>query len=111
MWTFETAPSALISLGPPALDRLLDASDGVFFPTDTDWRDYGVNRQHAVAAFAKADMDHVLSAMKKRKWTDVTVARSGVDLVQDARVVPFLVTAYTVAEPMIRARAIDCLGC
>jgi hypothetical protein len=70
VWTFETAPPALLALGRPALDRLLDAPDCVFFPTYMEWRDYGMYRQHAVAAFAKADMAGVLSAMKKRQWTD-----------------------------------------
>jgi hypothetical protein len=109
-WTFETAPPALLALGRPALDRLLDATDGVFFPTYTEWRDYGMYRQHAVAAFANADMDGVLSAMKKRKWTDAAVARSGVGLVQDGRVVPFLVRAYADREPPRRQYAIEYLG-
>src|ERR1700688_3633490 len=78
VWTFETAPPALLALGRPALGRLLDAPDGAFFPTYTEWRDYGMYRQHAVAAFAKADMAGVLSAMKKRQWTDAAIARSGV---------------------------------
>jgi hypothetical protein len=107
----ETAASALLSLGQPALDSLLDAPDGLFFPTYMDWRDYGINRKHAIAAFAKADMDRVLSAMKKRKWTDLAVTLSGVGLVQDARVVPFLVNAYADPAPMRRERAIAYLGC
>ena len=109
-WTFETAPAALLALGRSALDRLLDADDGVFFPTFTEWRDYGMMRQQAVAAFAKADLDGVLSAMKKRKWTSADVARSGVGLVQDARVVTFLVSAYADGEPPRRKQAIEYLG-
>lgn len=111
LWTFETAPARLLSLGQPALDRLLDAPDGVFFPTDTDSRDYGMNRHHAIAAFAKADMERVLSAMKERKWTNLAVTLSGVGLVRDARVVPFLINTYADPAPMSRERAIDYLGC
>ena len=110
VWTFETASPALLALGRPALDRLLDATAGAFFPTDIEWRDYGMYRQHAVAAYANADMEGVLSAMKKRKWTDAAVARSGVGLVQDARVVPLLVSAYADREPLWRQNAIDYLG-
>jgi HEAT repeat protein len=106
-WTFETAPPALVALGPRALDRLLDATDGVFFRTETEWRDYGIYRQHAVAAFAKADMGRVLSAMKKRKWSAVEIVLSGVALVRDARVVPFLVAAYADPDSTMRQRAIE----
>ncbi len=109
-WTFETAPPALLALGPPALDRLLDAPSSVFFPTDTEWRDYGMYRQHAVAAFAKRDLDSVLAAMKKRKWTDAAIGLSGVGLVRDARVVPLLVRLVADPEPMRRQEAVELLG-
>lgn len=108
-WTTETE-RAILGLGPPALERLLDASDGVFFPTDQEWRDYGVYRRHAVAAFAKVDMDGVLEAMKKRNWTNAAIACSGVGLVRDVRVVPILISCYGEREPLLRRKAVEFLG-
>lgn len=110
MWSFDTAPAALLRLGPPALERLLDAPDSVFWPTDMEWRDYGSTRQHGIAAFAKQDLAGVLAAMKRRKWPAVRVALSGIALVQEARVVPFLVRACGDAGAPVRAKAVEYLG-
>jgi HEAT repeat protein len=110
VWRFDAAPPELLRLGEPALERLLDAPDSAFWSTDMEARDYGSLRQHAIAAFAKADLDGVLLAMKRRKWTDARIALSGVALVHDARVVPFLVRAYADKEPSVRALAIESLG-
>ena len=110
MWCFDAAPPALLRLGQPALERLLDAPDSAFWATYMEARDYGSLRGHAIAAFAKVDMDSVLLAMKRRKWTNARVALSGVALVQDARVVPLLVRAYADEGPPVRARAIEYLG-
>jgi hypothetical protein len=103
-------PAALLALGKPALDRLLDAPDGVFFPDFMDWRDWGTNRRLAVAAFAKEDMGGVLAAMRKRKWDDAQVVHAGVGLVRDVRVVPFLVRAASAGEPLTRKDAVDYLA-
>jgi HEAT repeat protein len=110
VWSFDAAPPELLRLGRPALERLLDAPTSAFWSTDTEARDYGSLRNQAIAAFAKADMDGVLLAMKRRKWTDVRIALSGVALLQDARVVPFLVRAYADKAPLTRALAIEYLG-
>ncbi len=109
-WSFDAAPPELLALGRPALDRLLDAKVGELFPTEMEWRDYGVQREHAIAAFAKADIDGVLTAMKKRKWTDAAIASSGIALVQDARLVPILVSLYADREPLSRKAAVEYLG-
>lgn len=109
-WTFDAAPPELLALGRPALDRLLDATLGDFFPTDLEWRDYGVQREHAIAAFAKADLDGVLAAMKKRKWSDAAIASSGVARVRDGRLVPFLITLYADREPLSRKAAVEYLA-
>lgn len=110
VWRFDAPPPALLRLGLPALERLLDAPASAFWSTDTEARDYGSLRHHAIAAFAKADMDGVLLAMKRRKWPDVRVALSGVGLVEDARVVPFLVRAYADKGPLCRTDVIEYLG-
>ena len=109
-WASEAPPPGLLGLGQPALERLLDAPDSAFWPTDLEWRDYGGNRRQAVAAFARKDMAGVLRAMDARKWTDVRVALSGVGLVTDARVVPHLVGAYAGADPMTRSSVVYYLG-
>jgi hypothetical protein len=109
-WRFDAPPPALLPLGQPALERLLEAPASAFWSTDTEARDYGSLRHHAIAAFAKADLDGVLLAMKRRKWPDVRVALSGVGLVEDARVVPILVRAYADKDALLRAGVIEVLG-
>jgi HEAT repeat protein len=109
-WRFDAPPPALLPLGPPALERLLDAPASAFWSTDTEARDYGSLRQHAIAAFAKADLDGVLLAMKRRKWPDVRVALSGIGLLEDGRVVPILVRACTDKDALVRANVIEVLG-
>lgn len=110
MWSLETVPEELLRLGPPALARLLDSADAVYWPTEMEWRDYGPLRQHGIAAFARVDLDAVLRAMKRRRWTAARVALSGIGLLRDARVVPFLVRASGDASPGVRARAVESLG-
>jgi len=48
--------------------------------------------------------------MKRRKWTDLTVALSGIARVPDPRVIPFLKAAYGNKEPFTRQRAVTLLG-
>jgi HEAT repeat protein len=110
IWTRDAPGPAILRLGQPALERLLDAPDAVFWATEMDWRDYGGNRREAIAAFARRDLNRVLSAMRTRHWTDARIALSGIGLVQDARVVPFLLRAYADAAPATRAEAIRYLG-
>lgn len=110
VWRFDAAPPELLRLGQPALERLLDAPASAFWSTETEARDYGSLRHHAIAAFARADLDGVLLAMKRRKWPDIRVALSGVGFVEDARVVTFLVRAYAEKAPLLRADVIALLG-
>ncbi|HZS35950.1 MAG TPA: HEAT repeat domain-containing protein [Polyangia bacterium] len=107
---FDAAPPELLALGAPALARLLDAPDSVFFDDEMDWRDYGGNRRQALAAFAEADLARVLAAIKRRKWPDARVVLSGVGLVRDARLVPVLARAYAGGDPLTRAAAVEQLG-
>jgi hypothetical protein len=110
IWTNDAPDPALLRLGQPALERLLDAPDSVFWATEMDWRDYGGNRREAIAVFARKDLNLVLNAMKTRKWTDARIAFSGIGLVQDVRVVPFLLRAYASEAPATRAEAVRYLG-
>ena len=108
-WSWDAAPDELFVLGSAGLDRLLDAG-GSFFSDEMDYRDYGAMLQYAVAAWAKRDLPAVLAAMRKRKWNDGAIARSGAGLVRDARIVPFLVRACAAREPLVRQAAVDALG-
>jgi hypothetical protein len=109
-WGSEEVPQELLGLGQPALERLLDAPDSAFWSTDMQWRDYGDRRQRAIAAFALGDMAAVLAAMKSRKWTAARTALSGIGLIRDPRVVPYLVDACEDPEPMTRSSVVSCLG-
>jgi HEAT repeat protein len=110
MWSLEDPPKALLAIGDAALVRLLDAPDSAFWPTEMEWRDFGVNRSRAIAVLAKSNLEGVLAAMKERKWTDAAIACSGIGLVDDARVVPLLTRAFEGATPDVRAHLVDFLA-
>ncbi len=108
-WSRDAPPADLLALGKAGLDRLLDGGNS-FFPDFMDYRDYGSMLSEAIAAHAKIDMPAVLAAMRKRKWKDDAIACSGVGLVRDVRVVPFLVRAAASKEPLVRKAAVEHLG-
>jgi hypothetical protein len=111
-WDYQRSAAELIAMGRPALLRVLDATDGHGSLDDpgVDGRDYEDGRQAAVAALADHDMAGVLSEMKQRKWTDLTVALSGIARVPDPRVVPFLKAACASKDPFTRQQAVTLLG-
>jgi Immunity protein 74/HEAT repeats len=112
-WDYERSAAELVAMGEPALERILDASDGhgSLDEPGANGRQYEDGRQAAVAAFAAQDMDRVLAAMKARKWDDFTVAISGIARVPDPRVVPFLKGAYASSkDAFARQRLVTLLG-
>jgi HEAT repeat protein len=111
-WEYGRSDTELVAMGKPALERILDATDGhgSLDEPGVDWRSYEDARQAAVAAFAAADMDVVLAAMKRRNWDDVTVALSGVARIPDERVVATLKRAYQNREAFTRQRIVTLLG-
>jgi HEAT repeat protein len=111
-WDYERSAPLLVAMGPPALERILDASDGhgALDSPGADWRDYEDARQAALAAFAAHDMGDVLARMRARHWSDLDVALSGIARVADPRIVPILRNAYASKEPMTRQRVVTLLG-
>jgi hypothetical protein len=112
-WDYDHSAAELLAMGKPALERILDASDGhgALDEPGADWRTYEDGLHAAVAAFAARDMDGVLASMKARKWDDFTVAVSGIARIADARVVPFLQRAYASSKDAVaRQRLVALLG-
>ena len=114
-WPYGSAKE-IVSLGPAALERVLDAKEGkvsLYNEVSDDFHDhfdYLDGLTLAVTAFATEDLASVLAALKARQWSDVNIAESGVAGVVDARVVPFLLTAFASKEPTTRASAVRGLG-
>jgi HEAT repeat protein len=106
----------LVSLGPEAFERILLALErkvSLRMPdksSELDGRAYEDGLQAALAAFAAGDLESVLAKLKARQWSDIRIALSGIARVADARVVPFLLTAYESKEPLTRLFAVGFLG-
>ena len=111
-WDYDRSARELVAMGKAALERILDASDGhgSLDEPGADGRQYEDGLHAAVAAFAAQDMDRVLAAMKARRWDDTTIAFSGIARVPDARVPPFLKSAFASKDAFTRQRAVTLLG-
>jgi hypothetical protein len=111
-WDYVRSPAELTAMGLPALERILDATDGhgSLDEEGVDWRAYEDARQAAIAAFAARDVAGVLAAMRRRGWADGSIALSGIGRVPDLRVVEVLRTAYASKEPFTRQRIVTLLG-
>ncbi len=106
----------LVSLGHEAFERILLALErkvSLTMPdksSELDGRAYEDGLQAALAAFAADDMESVLAKLEARQWSNIKIALSGIARVADARVVPFLLTAYESKEPLTRLFAVGFLG-
>ena len=111
-WDYVRSPGEVVALGPAALRRLLDAKEGKgsLWSTGVDPRDYMEAEGAAITAFARNDLDGVLTEMRKRGWNGCRIAQSGVGNVSDPRVASALLELYASKSPLDRANAVGQLG-
>jgi hypothetical protein len=115
-WDYGASASQLVSLGRPALERILQAAErsvplfGPGVTSELDGRAYEDGLQAAVAAFAAQDMAGVLAQLEARGWSALQLAHSGVARVAHPLVVPLLVAALANKEPVTRLFAVNALG-
>jgi HEAT repeat protein len=115
-WDSVASASQLVSLGRPALERVLQAverSVSLVAPgatSELDGRAYEDGLQAAIAAFAAQDMEGVLAQFEARGWSALQRAHSGVARLAHPHVVPLLVAALADKEPTTRLFAVNALG-
>ena len=103
----------LLALGHEGLERLIDCADGndaLSIPqTEMEWRDEGSYVVRGIVAYAKADVEGVLAALKARGWDDVRIGRT-LELVASPLVLPYLLALSASKEPLDRAAAVSALA-
>lgn len=110
-WDYSRSPAEVVALGAGAFARLLDAVEGrSLYKEGADPREYDTARRHAVAAFARSDLDAALAEMRRRGWSDERMALSGIGLVADARVTSLLLALVADKSSMSRLSAVAYLG-
>ena len=111
-WDYQRSPAEVVALGGPALERLLDASDGKGTPwhEGANPRDYEDALHAAVAAFGRDDLEAVLAEARRRGWDSLRVVLSGLGGVADARVVLMLLEMVSSKDSLVRLRAVGYLA-
>ncbi len=111
-WHSEGALTELLSLGEPALRRVLDAKDGkgTLQRAGAEPRDYEDALHQVILAWGKHALDTVLDEQRRRGWSDERIVLSGLGGVPDPRIVELLLALCASKLPLDRQVAVGYLG-